>query len=107
MHPCIIEQTSCPNNLLHAELNRVAVVPTDAAERYVAQRALVRYEKLRDSDVATVCASEDWVRLFIALRRVHPHHTRITLALLKQWKTKATSFTSDNKEVLYRGDGGP
>ena len=79
---------------VHAELNRLDVVPANAEERYVAQRALVRYEKLRDSDADTVCASEDWVRLFIALRRVHPHHTRITLALLKQWKAKATSSTS-------------
>ena len=69
------------------------VVPANAEERYVAQRALVRYEKLRDSDVDTVCASEDWVRLFIALRRVHHHHTRIALALLKQWKAKVTSST--------------
>jgi hypothetical protein len=31
--------------------------------------------------------------LFIALRSVHPHHTRITHALLNQWKTKVTSST--------------
>ena len=76
------------------ELKRLEVVPADAAMRYVAQKALVRYEKLRDDDVDTVCASEDWVRLFIALRRVHPHHTRITRALIKQWKAKVTSSTS-------------
>ena len=75
------------------ELARLDDVPQYSEERYVAQRALVRYERLRDSDVVTVCASEDRFRLFIALRRVHPHHTRITLALFKQWKAKVTSST--------------
>ena len=73
---------------VYVELNRLEVVPADAAERYVAQSALVRYEKLRDVYVDTVCASEDWVRLFIACRRVHPH--------LKLWKTKVTPSTSAN-----------
>jgi len=86
---------------VHTELNRLDVLPADAAERYVAQRALVRYENLRDSDVDTVCASEDWVRLLIALRRrAHPHHTRITLALFKQWKAKVTSSTSVKRSAL-------
>ena len=91
---------------VHVELNRLDVVPAVAAGRYVAQRALVRYEKLRHDDVHTVCASEDWVRLSNALRRLHPHNSRTTLALLKQWKTKATPSTS-GKKVLHRGDSGP
>ena len=92
---------------MHVELKCLDVAPANAEERYVAQRALVRDEKLQDSDADTVWASEDWVRLFIALRRVHPHHTRITLALLKQWKAKVTSSTSVNRIAFFRGYGGP
>ena len=84
----------------HVELNRLDVVPADAVERCVAQKASVRSEKLRANEVGTVCASEDWVRLLIDLRRAHPHHTRITLALTNQWKTKSTSSASVNRKCF-------
>ena len=35
--------------------------------------------------------SEDWVRLFSALRRASTPNTRITPALLREWKTKVAS----------------
>ena len=76
------------------EFKRLEASPASPAERVAAQRALVRYEKSGGGDEdSQVSASEDWVRLFIALRRVHPPRTRITPELLKQWKTKITSST--------------
>jgi len=38
-----------------------------------------------------ICANEDWVRLFIALRRACLPDTRITPGLLREWKTKVAS----------------
>ena len=79
----------------NAELQRLAVQPPGAEELLVAQRSLVRYERQGPTDdESKVCANEDWVRLFVALRRAHPIHTRITPGLLRQWKSKVTSSTS-------------
>ena len=71
------------NESLRVELKSLESEPAHPVERYVAQRALVRYKKVGDHEAHTVCASEDWVRSFIALRRVHPPNIRIMIALIK------------------------
>ena len=64
--------------------------PGHSEESYAAKRALVRYGKCDDE----ISASEDWVRLFIALRRTAGPAVRITPAILKQWKPKVSSVTT-------------
>ncbi|MFM7988858.1 MAG: hypothetical protein ACKPKO_57045, partial [Candidatus Fonsibacter sp.] len=41
-----------------------------------------------------VCASEDWAPLSLVLRRAQLPNSRITLALLREWKAKVTPSTS-------------
>ena len=75
-----------------SELARLESEPVSDLERMVATRALVRYQRQGVAhDNLKVCASEDWVRLFIAFRRACIPDTRITPALLRQWKTKVAS----------------
>ena len=64
--------------------------PAHAQESYAAKRALVRYGKCDDE----ISASEDWVRLFIALRRTVGPAARITPGMLKQWKPHVSSVTT-------------
>ena len=77
-----------------SEIARLEHQPVSDLERLVATRALVRYERhgFADDDVS-ICANEDWICLFIALRRAHLPNTRITPALLMEWKTKVNSST--------------
>ena len=100
---CISEQTAWPNNVL-VELSRLDVVPAETVERYAAQTALVRYQNVGDDAEHTVCASENWARLFIALIRVHPPSGRITHALLSGGRRRPRPPLLSN-EVLHRGDG--
>ena len=72
------------------ELARLEDHPPSEDENKVARRALMRYGKSDD----VIAASEDWVRLFIAIRRTGGAHTRITPTMLKQWKTKVKSSTT-------------
>ena len=69
------------------ELRRLEAAPAASpGERAVAQRALVRYEKPGACDVDSVLSTtEEWVRLYIALRRVNPPGTRLTAKVLTQW----------------------
>ena len=91
-------QTAFPTMISDAafrsEIERLEHEPISELERLVATRALVRYERhgFANDDVK-ICANEDWIRLFIALRRAHSPHTRITPALLRDWKTKVASST--------------
>ncbi len=62
-----------------SELERLELEPVSDLERTIATRSLVRY---------------DWVRLFIAPRRAYIPNTRITPAILREWKTKVASSTS-------------
>jgi hypothetical protein len=75
-----------------SELVRLELEPVSNLERTVATRSLVRYGRqgVADDSLKT-CANEDWVRLFIALRRACLPDTRITPGLLREWKTKVTS----------------
>ena len=67
----------------------------------MAQRALVRYEKPGACDVdSVVSTTEEWVRLYIALRRVNPPGTRLTANVLTQWKTKVTSSTTIKRKCF-------
>ena len=78
-----------------SEMLRSPVEPASPQELLVAQRSLVRYEKQGPTDDEfQVCANEDWVRLYVALRRALPHDTRITPGILRQWKSKVASSTS-------------
>ena len=83
-------QTASPTMLseaaFHSELALLESEPVSDLERIVATRSLVRYERLGIPDEhLNPSASEDWVRLYIALRRAHLPNTRITPALLRAW----------------------
>ena len=83
------------------ELQRLEAAPASPGERAAAQRALVRYEKTGGGDGdSVVSTTEEWVRLFIALRRVHSPSTRITPGLLSKWKTKVTSSTTIKRKCF-------
>eukprot|EP00969_Alexandrium_andersonii_P229469 10134894-Alexandrium_andersonii.AAC.1 len=69
---------------LNQQLAALATLPPAQEEDAAARRALVRYGKADDA----VAASEDWVRLYIALRRTGGSDMRITPGILKSWKTK-------------------
>ena len=84
---------------LSEQLTRLDDVPADPTERIAAKRALVRYEKIGDEG-SQACASEDWIRLFIALRRATSPSTRITPQLLMHWKTKVTASTTVNSKCF-------
>ena len=72
-----------------SEMERLEREPASDMERIVATRSLVRCERQGVADDnLKICASEDWVRLCIALRRANIPNTRITPALLREWKTK-------------------
>ena len=78
-----------------SELERLEREPAIDLERIVATRSLVRYGRQGVADDnLKICASEDWVRLFIALRRASIPNTRITPALLREWNTMVTSSTA-------------
>ena len=64
--------------------------PAQGQEGWAARRALVRYGKCDDA----ISASEDWVRLFVALRRTAGPTARITTAMLKQWRPQVSSETT-------------
>ena len=91
--------------VVYIELNRLEVVPADAAARYVEQRALVRYETLRDNYVDMVCASEDWARFCIPPRASPSqlHHACASQAA----EDEGHVLHFCQKEVLHLGDGGP
>ena len=83
------------------ELTRLKAAPASPGERAVAQRALVRYEKPGAGDVdSVVSTTEEWVRLYIALRRVNPPGTRLTAKVLTQWKTKVSSSTTIKRKCF-------
>eukprot|EP00974_Lingulodinium_polyedra_P036689 3516845-Lingulodinium_polyedra.AAC.1 len=71
-------------------MKRSEAVFAERFEWFAAQRVLVRYANAQFNEDAEerASASEDWVRLSIALRRVYPPGTRITMAILRQWNTK-------------------
>ena len=75
-----------------SEIERLEHEPISELERLVATRASVRYERhgFANDDVK-ICANEDWIRLFIAFRRANSPQSRITPALLRDWKSKVTS----------------
>jgi hypothetical protein len=83
------------------ELTRLKAAPASPGERAVAQRALLRCEKPGAGDVDSVAsATEEWVRLYIALRRVNPPGTRLTAKVLTQWKTKVSSSTTIKRKCF-------
>ena len=83
------------------ELRRLEAAPGSQVERFAAQRALVRYVRSGEGDGdPQASATEEWVRLVIALRRVRPQSAHITPGLLKQWKTKATSSTHAKRKCF-------
>ena len=75
---------------LEQQLVALKDTPAKSNEAYAANRALVRYGKCDDD----ISATEDWVRLFIALRRTHGPSAHITPAMLKKWKPKVSSVTT-------------
>ena len=77
-----------------SELVRLEFEPVGNLERTVATRSLVRYgmQGVADDNLK-ICANEDWVRLFIALRRACLPDTRITPGLFREWKAEVTSST--------------
>ena len=106
-----LKQHSQPCYMMQAfrsELELLEREPASDLERIVATRSWVRYERQGVADdYLKLCASEDWVRLFIALRRAHSPHTRITPALLRGLEEEGRFLHFCHEEVLHCGDGGP
>lgn len=71
------------------ELDLMERAPPSPAERQAACRSLVRYES-RGGGNDSLSASEDWVRLYIALRRCGGEKARVTVEMLRHWNTKVS-----------------
>ena len=92
----------CSHAAFSSELERLEFEPLSDLERTVATRSLARFGRQGVADDnLKICANEDWVRLFIALRRACVPDTRITPGLLREWKTKVASSTVVNS-TLWR-----
>ena len=94
------------DHVVKEELARIKEVPVSPEERKVACRAIVRWSGKRDpgnneDDGAMIGITEDWVRLYVALRRGSgAQPMRMTAAHLRRWKARVSSFTTVKRKVF-------
>ena len=94
------------DHVVKDELARMEQDPVSAEERKVACRAIVRWSGKRDpgvneDDGAMIGITEDWVRLYVALRRGSGGQPmRMTAAHLRRWKARVSSFTTVKRKVF-------
>ncbi len=93
--------TSAPAGAVHAALQELDRNPPDAKERQVACRSLVRYNKVGGHNAGEpIAATEDWVRLYIALRRTKGEGARISMEQLRDWKLAVSTTTTVKRKCL-------
>ena len=87
------------------ELGRFNANPIQDKEREVATRSLVRFARagvpLQGSEEGTICAREEWVRLYVALRRAGGDSVeRLTSVALRSWRTRVQMETTVKRKCF-------
>ena len=81
------------HDAVHRELDKLQRSPPTSKATAVASRSLVRFARSsQDSDEDhAIRATEEWVRLYVALRRVGgPEVERLSADTLRTWYTRVT-----------------
>ena len=81
-----------PKEGVQRHLDAMDENPPTTEERQVACRSLMRYS--RSSGETELESSEDWVRLYVALRRASGNALRVAPQILKSWKTRVKFIVS-------------
>ena len=76
--------------------------PRQDKEREQANRSLVRFARAsQGSEESAICATEEWVRLYVALRRAGGDRVdRLTGASLRGWRTRVQMETTVSRKCL-------
>ena len=86
------------------EMAALVASPITADERVQAHRSLVRFERQeqRDDGGEQIRASEDWVRLYVALRRAGGGNdgVRIHATQLRGWSTRVHRSTTMKRKCF-------
>ena len=87
------------------EIAELGERPVSDEERKVACRAIVRFKGQRqgnaDEEDTPIEVTEDWVRLYVALRRASGSSTmRLTASQLRRWKAKVCQVTTVKRKVF-------
>ncbi len=94
-------ETAAPAAAARAALAELDVNPPTQEERRKACRSLVRYAKLGNSHAQDqIQASEEWVRLYVALRRVCGESARVSESELREWKASVSAATTIKRKCF-------
>ena len=90
---------------VRSEIGQLAQRPVSDEERKVACRAIVRFKGQRqgnaDEEDTPIEVTEDWVRLYVALRRASGSSSmRLSASQLRRWKAKACQQTTVKRKVF-------
>ena len=84
-----------PDGMVRSEFAGLAERPVSEEERKTACRAIVRFKGQRgqgnaEDDESPMDVTEDWVRLYVALRRASGTPTvRLSATQLRRWRVRA------------------
>ncbi len=85
---------------MRAAMADLEVHPPTVDERAKACRSLVRYSNKMTPGHEQIHASEDWVRLYVALRRVRGEHARVSEIELRDWKASVSAATTITRKCF-------
>ena len=92
------------NAAVQREIAELGQRPVTDEERKVACRAIVRFKGQRqgnDEEDTQIEVTEDWVRLYVALRRASGSSTmRLSASQLRRWKAKVSQSTTVKRKVF-------
>ena len=94
------------DTVVKAELDQMDKFPVSDEERKVACRAIVRFKGKRDpgnteDDGSPIEMTEDWVRLYVALRRGSGSQSmRLSAGHLRRWRARVSSSTTVKRKVF-------
>ena len=94
------------DTVVKVELDQMDKFPASDEERKVACRAIVRFKGRRDpgnteDDASPIEVTEDWVRLYVALRRGSGSQSmRLSAGHLRRWRARVSSSTTVKRKVF-------
>ena len=95
-----------PDNRVRSEIAGLGERPVSDEERKGACRAIVRFKGQRgqgnaEDEETQIDVTEDWVRLYVALRRASGSPTvRLSASQLRRWKAKVSQSTTVKRKVF-------
>ena len=97
---------SIPDSVVQSELSALATNPVSEDERKVACRAIVRFKERRSANNEDpVDVTEDWVRLYVALRRASgSKEVRLSASHLRKWRARVAIHDCE-EESLHSQEG--